>query len=162
MTQPESPDQRFAGERGDFAIFIAVMMTAVLLLGGIAYDGPRLIAARQHAAHLAAETANVAAATIAAGGTLAQAREAARLRLAKELPRDGQSVDLVDLACVANRVEVAVLTIYESRSALAVFRDRHTVFARGAAETVLVGPDGVPAPIGYGYLPECPLFAGSP
>lgn len=151
--------EQATGERGDFAIFIAVIMASLLLLGGIAYDGPRLIATRQHAAHLATEAASVAAATIAAGGTLAQAQEAARLRLASEPRRDGQPVDLLHLDCVANRVEASVVTAYQSRTALAVFRDSHAVIARGAAETVLVGPDGVPASVGYGYLPECPLLA---
>lgn len=151
---------RAADERGDFAIFIAVITVALLLLGGIAYDGPRLVATRQHAAHLANEAASVAAATIAAGGTLDQGREAAQLRLANEPPRDGQPIDLLSLSCTANRVEVSILTAYRSRTALAVFRDRHPVVARGAAETVLVGPDGTPAE--FAYLPECPLLAGSP
>lgn len=153
-------EERGGGERGDFAIFIAVIMVALLLLGGIAYDGPRLIATRQHAAHTAAEAARVAAATIAAGGTPAQARTASETRLSKEPLRYGEPIGLVSFGCAANRVEVVVGTAYRARSALAVLRDSHPVTARGAAETVLVGPDGAPAL--DAHLPECPLRADAP
>lgn len=159
MTGLEHQLKRASGERGDFAIFIAVIMTALLLLGSIAYDGPRLVAARQHVAHVATEVASVAATTIAAGGTLAQAEDAARVRLASEPVRHGQPIDLLQFGCVGNQVGVVVGTAYRSRTALAVFRERHTIVARGAAETVLVGPGGIPAEAGFGGLPECPLLA---
>ena len=64
-------------QRGDYAIFIAVIASALLLFGGIAYDAPRLTAARQDALHAANEAARVAAATVASGGN---ARSSARSR----------------------------------------------------------------------------------
>ena len=46
-------NERGRGQRGDYVVFIAVIATSLLLLGGLAYDGPRPIAARQDAAHAA-------------------------------------------------------------------------------------------------------------
>lgn len=144
-------------QRGDYAIFIAVIASALLLFGGIAYDAPRLITARQHAAHNANEAARVAAATVAAGGTVEQARDAADRRMAGTPPLYGAPTTVTDMECVGNLVQVWVQTSYRNRSALAVFRDEQIIVATGAAEAELVGPFG--EPIAFGYLPECPLRA---
>ena len=146
---------RSEDQRGDYAIFIAVIASALLLFGGIAYDAPRLITARQHAVHNANEAARVAAATVAAGGTFAQARQAADNRIEAVPPLYGEFTEIVDMACVGSLVEITVGTRYSNRSALAVFRDVQPIFATGAAEAELVGPFG--KPIAFGYLPECPL-----
>ncbi|WP_419553051.1 hypothetical protein [Candidatus Poriferisodalis sp.] len=143
-------------QRGDYAIFIAVIASALLLFGGIAYDAPRLITARQHAAHSANEAARVGAATIASGGTIDQARNAAQKRLASVSPLYGTPVLLGALSCVGTKVEATVVTSYSNRSALAVFRESQPIVAVGAAEAVLVGPSG--GPIQLAYLPECPLL----
>ena len=149
-------------ERGDFAIFIAVIAAALLLFGSIAYDAPRLMTARQHAVHAANEAARAAAATIAAGGTLSDARDAADFTVSSRLSPYGAPIDLLGgLHCLGNRVEVTVSTWYSNRSALGVFRTRQPITASGAAEAVLSGPDG--QPIALQYLPECPLVsAGGP
>ncbi|WP_420446167.1 hypothetical protein [Candidatus Poriferisodalis sp.] len=152
---------RCEDQRGDYAIFIAVMASTLLLFGGIAYDAPRLIAARQHAVHNAAEAARVAAATVAAGGTITQARAAADNRVTSLPPLYGSPTVVAAMSCVGTRVEVTVLTSYINVSALAVFREELRITATGAAEAQLVGPNGEPSL--FGYLPECPLLsAGAP
>jgi Flp pilus assembly protein TadG len=143
-------------QRGDYAIFIAVIASALLMFGGIAYDAPRLITARQHAVHNANEAARVAAATVAAGGTLDQARDAADRRMAATPPLYGAPTVIARMECVGNLVEITVQTSYTNRSALAVFRNEQPIIATGAAEAELVGPFG--EPIAFGYLPECPLL----
>ena len=141
-------------ERGAFAIFIAVIAVTLLLFGGIAYDAPRLINARQQAQHLAEEAARVGAATVAAGGIRDEAREAAEDRIARTPALYGATPELVGFACDANRVQVTVRSSYRSRSALAVFRSEHTILATGTAEALLLGPDG--KPVMFAYLPDCP------
>lgn len=154
--QPTCVGPRGHGERGDFAIFIAVIATALLLFGSIAYDAPRLITARQRAVHTANEAARAAAATIAAGGTLNEARDAAEHAVANALPLYGAPSEVVGpLRCTGNRVEATISTWYSNRSALGVFRARQPITATGAAEAVLVGPNGQPTVLRY--LPECPL-----
>ena len=152
------PGQRCTGERGDYSMFIAIVAAALLLFGGIAYDAPRLITARQHAIHNANEAARVAAAVVAAGGTLQEAENEATRRVAAAGSLYGAptSVD-TPLDCVGNRVEVTVRTWYSNRSAIAIFRQQQPIIATGAAEAELVGPDG--QPVALGYLPECPLRA---
>ena len=149
-------------ERGDFAIFIAVIAAALLLFGSIAYDAPRLMTARQHAVHAANEAARAAATTVAAGGTLSDSRDAADFVLNSRLSPYGATIGrLGDLHCVGNRVEVTVSTWYSNRSALGVFRERQPITVSAAAEAVLTGPDGQPTALDY--LPECPLVsAGGP
>lgn len=149
-------------ERGDFAIFIAVIAAALLLFGSIAYDAPRLMTARQHAVHAANEAARAAATTVAAGGTLSDSRDAADFVLNSRLSPYGATIGrLGDLYCVGNRVEVTVSTWYSNRSALGVFRERQPITVSGAAEAVLTGPDGQPTALNY--LPVCPLVsAGGP
>lgn len=142
-------------QRGDYSIFIAVIAAALLVFGGIAYDAPRLITARQHAAHNANEAARVAAATLAAGGTVAQARIAADDRMDAAGPLYGSFTEVAALHCAGTLVEVTVLTAYINRSALAVFRQEQQIAATGAAVAQLVGPHGQPSQLGY--LPECPL-----
>ena len=146
-----------ADERGDYAIFIAVIATALLLFGGIAYDAPRLIAARQHAVHTANEAARVAAATVAAGGTRIQASDAAARRAAEVPLLYGAPTRMMGMECAGPRVEVTVATWYSNRSILAVFRDRQDIVATGAAEAQWTGPHGQIAQLGHVYLPECPL-----
>ena len=142
-------------ERGDYAIFIAVVVSALLLFGGIAYDAPRLITARQHAVHNANEAARVAAAVVAAGGSLQEAEDASEARMAAAGDLYGEFTSVGAVHCVGNRVEVTVFTSYRNRSMLAVFREEQPITATGAAEAELVGPDG--QPVALGYLPECPL-----
>ena len=149
--------RRFASsdQRGDYSIFIAVIASALLLFGGIAYDAPRLIAARQHAVHNAGEAARVAAATVASGGTVAQARSAAEQRIAAAPRLYGSPTRIASLQCVGTRVEITLFTSYRNSSAIAVFREVVPIIATGAAEAVIVGPSGDPNPLGY--LPECPF-----
>ena len=94
-----------ADERGVYATFVAVIASALLLFGGIAYDAPRVTAARQDALHAANEAARVAAATVASGGTLAQAQEAAENRMSKTRLIYGQEILVVSLDCVGSRVQ---------------------------------------------------------
>ncbi len=150
---------RAGDERGDYAIFIAVIASALLLFGSIAYDAPKLIAARQNALHEANEAARVAAATIAAGGTVEQARDAAQDRLDDGLAVYGQPVALADLDCVGSLVQVSVVTNYVFRGAvLAAGIGRQTIEARGAAEAYLVLPGNQESDLTH--LGVCPLEPG--
>ena len=142
-------------ETGSFAVFVAVIMSALLFLGGLAYDGPRLIAARQDAVHLAYEAARVAAGTVASGGTLEQARDAAQKRVDVSGLIYGQRVQVAFLDCVGSRVQVTIVTGYVFRSVLAVPLGRKPIEAVGAAEAQLVLPSDDPASLHY--LSECPL-----
>ena len=142
-------------ERGVFASFIAVIATALLFLGGIAYDAPRLTAARADALHAANDAARTAAATIAAGGTVEDARTAAENRLAIVPLIYGESVSLLSLDCAGSRVQVTVNSGYRYRSTLRVFRGRQDITAIGVAEAYLVLPDDSPSELQY--LGECPL-----
>ena len=142
-------------ERGAYASFIAIIASAMLYLGGIAYDAPRLTAARQDALHAANEAARVAAVTIASGGTLTDARTAAEERVAKTLLIYGEPIEVGDLDCVGSRVQITVETGYLYRSTLRIIRDRQYIEATGAAEAYLVLPDNTPSELKY--LGECPL-----
>ena len=144
-----------ADERGVYAMFIAVIASALMLLGGIAYDGPRLTVARQDAAHAANEAARVAAATIASGGTLDDARTAAEQRMDKSRLIYGQRIAVGDIECVGSMVQVTVVSNYIYRSALGLIRDRQPIEAVGAAEAYLVLPDDTASELKY--LGECPL-----
>lgn len=147
--------RRACDERGDYAIFIAVVATALLLFGGIAYDGPRLNAARSDALHAANEAARVAAATVASGGTLDQARTAAEERMGRSRLIYGQEVHVAFVDCVGSRVQVTVITRYIFRSVLGIGGLIEPIEAVGAAEARLVGPGGSPTQLHY--LGECPL-----
>ena len=142
-------------QRGDYAIFIAVIASALLLFGGIAYDAPRLTAARQDALHAANEAARVAAATVASGGTLDQAREAAEERMSRTRLIYGQDIHVAFIDCVGSRVQVTVLSGYIFRSALALARPRQPIEAVGAAQAYLVLPSDEQSTLHY--LGECPL-----
>ena len=142
-------------QRGDYAIFIAVIASALLLFGGIAYDAPRLTAARQDALHAANEAARVAAATVASGGTLEQAREAAEERMSRTRLIYGQDIHVAFIDCVGSRVQVTVLSGYIFRSALGFARDRQPIEAVGAAQAYLVLPSDEASTLHY--LGECPL-----
>lgn len=142
-------------ERGVYAPFIAIIAAALLLLGGIAYDGPRLTIARQDAVHAAREAARVAAATIAAGGTVRDARDAAAGRIERSRLIYGQPVAVGAVECTGSTVEVTVVSNYVFRSVLGLARDRQPIEAVGAAEAYLVLPDESRNPIGY--LGTCPL-----
>ena len=78
-----TPAEGHRDDRGVYAPFIAIIAVALILLSSIAYDAPRIIAARQDVAHAASEAARVAAVTIASGGSLADARRAAEERVLK-------------------------------------------------------------------------------
>lgn len=136
-------------------MFIAVIAAALLFLGGLAYDGPRLIAARQDAVHAANEAARVAAATIASGGTIDQALEAAENRVGQTGLIYGQDVAVAFLDCAGNRVQVTVATGYIYRSAMGLARSRQPIVATGAAEARLVLPSDEPTTLHH--LGECPL-----
>lgn len=142
-------------ERGDYAVFIAVIAASLLFLGGLAYDGPRLIAARQDAVHVANEAARVAAATVASGGTLDQAREAAENRVGLTGLIYGQDVHVAFVDCVGSRVQVTVITGYIYRSVMGLVRPRQPIEAVGAAEAHLVLPSDERSTLHY--LGECPL-----
>ena len=149
-------------ERGVYAPFIAVIVTALLLLGAIAYDGPRLNAARADAARAANEAARVAAATIAAGGTFDDAREAAQGRIDATFWAEegrpliyGEPIAVGAIKCRGYAVEVTVVSNYLYRSVLGLARDRQIIEAVGAAEAYLVLADGSRSPIDY--LGPCPL-----
>ena len=142
-------------ERGAFAPFIAIIAASLLFLGGIAYDAPRLTAARQDAVHAANEAARVAAATIASGGTVEDARRAAGDRLARVPLIYWEAVQLQSLDCVGTRVQITVVTGYVFRSAIRIIRARQRIVAIGAAEAYLVLPDDSPSELSY--LGECPL-----
>ena len=147
---------RAGDERGDYAIFIAVIAASLLFFGSIAYDAPRLIAVRQNALHEANEAARVAAATIAAGGTVQQARDAAQDRLDRGLAVYVQPVVLSDLDCVGTLVQVTVVTNYVFRgTVLGAGLGRRAVEARGAAEAFLVLPGNQQSQLNH--LAECPL-----
>ncbi len=142
-------------ERGVYAPFIAVIAAALLLLGAIAYDGPRLNAARQDAARAAYEAARVAAATIAAGGTLEEAHAAAQGRLDMSRLIYGQPIAVGAIECTGSTVEVTVVSNYVYRSVLGVGRDRQPIEAIGAAEAYLVLANEERSEIGY--LGPCPV-----
>ena len=144
-------------ERGDYSVFIAVIAAALIVFGGIAYDAPRLSAARQDAVHFARDAARVAAVTIASGGTLEQAQQAALDRLAKSQLIYGEPVvpDPDFLECVGTRVQVTVWSRYRFRSMLSLASAGQDIRAQGAAEAFLKQPSGEHSPINYAS--ECPL-----
>ncbi len=146
---------RAEDERGAYAAFVAIITTALLFFGGIAYDAPRLIAARQDAVHLANEAARVAAATIASGGTLEQARGAAENRLDQTGLIYGQDVHVAFIDCVGSRVQITIITGYIFRSVMSLIRTRQPIEATGAAQAFLVLPSDEPSTLHY--LGECPL-----
>ena len=144
-----------ADQRGAFAQFIAVIAIALLAFGGIAYDAPRLTAARQDALHAANEAARVAAATIASGGTVDDARAAAADRVGKSNLIYGRPVTVARLDCVGSRVQVIVQSAYDYRSGLRILREVQPITAIGAAEAYLLVPGDTRSQLGY--LGECPL-----
>lgn len=152
---PDRAGARAGDQRGNYAVFIAVIASALLLFGGIAYDAPRLNAARQDALHKSNEAARVAAATVASGGTIDQARQAAEDRMARSPLIYGQDIHVVLVDCVGSRVQVTVASRYGFRSALAAVRPWQTIEAVGAAEARLVLPSDELSTLHY--LGECPL-----
>ena len=128
-------------QRGDYSVFIAVLAASLLVLGGLAYDGPRVIAARQDAVHAANEAARVAAVTIASGGTLQQAQQAAEQRLSQTGLIYGEDVHVAYIDCVGSRVQATVVTGYVYLSALHLLRSRQTIAAVGAAEALTGGAE---------------------
>ena len=150
LRRASKPDQR-----GVFAPFIAIIASVLMLLGAIAYDGPRLTSARQDALHAANEAARVAAATIGSGGTVDDARTAAEDRMARSTLIYGQPIAVGEIDCAGSLVQVRVVSNYIYRSAMGLIRDRQPIEAVGAAEAYLVLPDGTPSDLKY--LGECPL-----
>lgn len=141
--------------RGVFASFFAIITTSLLVLGSVAYDAPRLLAARQDAVHSAFEAANIAAATVASGGTIQEAREVVQQHLDNDPLIYGQSIQIDSFACVGTRVELTISSSYEYRSVFAAVRPVQPILATGAAEAVLVLPSGEHTALNY--LSECPL-----
>lgn len=155
-TEPESPTRRRADDQqGTYAVFIAIIASALLFFGGLAYDAPRLNAARQDALHAANEASRVAAATIASGGTLGQARTAAEERMSRTRLIYGQDIHVAFIDCVGSRVQTTIITGYYYRSVLGLIRDRQPIEAVGAAEALLVLPSDERSTLHY--LGECPL-----
>ena len=142
-------------ERGAYASFIALIAAALVFLGGIAYDAPRLTAARQDALHSANEAARVSAATIASGGTIEDAHSAAEDRVAVSPLIYGEEILIAEIECVGSRVQVTIITGYIYRSVMGLIRPRQPIEAVGAAEAFLVLPDDSPSELRY--LGECPL-----
>ena len=142
-------------ERGAYAPFIAVITAALLFFGGIAYDAPRVTAARQDALYAANEAARVAAATIASGGTLDQARDAAEERMSRTRLIYGQEIHVAFIDCVGSRVQITIITGYYYRSVMGLIRERQPIEAVGAAEARLVLPSDELSTLHY--LGECPL-----
>ena len=142
-------------ERGAYASFIALIAAALVFLGGIAYDAPRLTAARQDALHSANEAARVSAATIASGGTIEDAHTAAEGRVAVSPLIYGEEILISDIECVGSRVQVTIITGYIFRSVMGLIRPRQPIEAVGAAEAYLILPDDTPSELRY--LGECPL-----
>ena len=142
-------------QRGSYAMFISIIVAALMFLGGLAYDGPRVIAARHDAVHAANEAARVAAATIASGGTLEQAHAAAENRVGQTGLIYGQAVHVAFIDCAGSRVQATIVTGYVYRSSMRLIRVRQPIAAVGAAEARLLLPSGDPAPLHY--LGECPL-----
>ena len=151
----QRPRRRADDQRGAYAVFIAVITSALLFFGGLAYDAPRLNAARQDALHSANEAARVAAATIASGGTVEQARTAAEERMSRTRLIYGQQIHVAFLDCVGSRVQVTVITAYLYRSVISLVRERQPIEAVGAAEARLVLPNDEISTLHY--LGECPL-----
>ena len=152
---PRGARSRAGDQRGSYAVFVAVIASALMLFGGIAYDAPRLNAARADALHKANEAARVAAATVASGGTIDQARQAAEDRMSRSPLIYGQDIHVVLLDCVGSRVQVTVASRYVFRSALAAVRPRQLIEAVGAAEAYLVEPSDEVSTLHY--LGVCPL-----
>ena len=148
-------ESRTVDDRGAYASFIALIAAALIFLGGIAYDAPRLTAARQDALHAANEASRVSAAVIASGGTVQDARNAAEDRLAVSPLIYGQEILVSGFECVGSRVQVTVITGYVYRSVMGLIRPRQPIEAIGAAEAYLVLPDDSPSDLKY--LGECPL-----
>ena len=142
-------------ERGDYAIFFAVIATALLIFSSVAIEAPRLITSRQHAVFVANDAARVAAATVAAGGTLEQAEKAATDRIERFPQPYGGWAEFNSLRCTGSHVEVTMLAWYRARTLIGVYRSLWQIIAVGAAEAVLVGPGG--EEVELSYLSECPL-----
>lgn len=142
-------------ERGDYAIFFAVIATALLIFSMVAIEAPRLITSRQHAVFTANDAARVAAATVAAGGTMEEAKDVVIKRIRSFPQPYGVEIRYNSMRCTGNHVEVTLLAYYRAQTVLTVYRSLWQIVAVGAAEAVLVGPDGNPAELAY--LPECPL-----
>lgn len=153
-------EQARQDERGVYAPFIAIIAVALILLSSIAYDAPRIIAARQDAAHAASEAARVASVTIASGGSLTDAKQAAEDRVGKVPLIYGEDILVASVDCVGSRVEVLVVSGYRLRSMLSLGRERQPILARGAAEAVLIGPDGSQEQ-SIKHLGECPIIAST-
>ena len=148
VTVPKQATAVFNGRRDDdqgvYAPFIALIASALLLFGGVAYDAPRLVTARQHALHKANEAAGIAAATIISGGSGNDARAAVERHVAKTRLIYGYEVALHTMRCVGSKVEVTLVTGYVYRSAVAVVWKLHTITATAAAEARTVGTSGTP------------------
>ncbi len=147
-------------DRGVFAPFVALIAVALMLLGSIAYDAPRIIAARQDAHHAASEAARVAAITIASGGSLVDATSAAENRMEQTPLVYGEKILVASVECVGSLVEVTVVSGYIMRSILAAAVPRRPIIARGSAEAVLIRPDGEQEQ-NIKHLGECPIFASN-
>ena len=97
----------------------------------------------------------MAAATVASGGTLTQATDAAETHLDKTRLLYGQELDVVLMDCVGSRVQITVASGYHFRSVLGLLRNPQPIVATGAAEARLVLPSDEISTLHY--LGECPL-----
>lgn len=169
MTAPASwlRGRRCAEERGTYAVFVAVIAVGIVFFSAVAYELPRLVAARQQVAHVANEAARVSAATIAAGGSAEDARGVANETAARALRAAGfgdsltATIDDDGFECVGSRVQVTVRATYVYRSMLRVARPHQRMAAKGAAQSLLLSPSG--EALTTHFVGECPLpAAGSP
>ena len=145
-------------QRGLYAPFIAVVAVGILMLSSVAYDGTRLIAARQHTLHAAQEAARVAASVVASGGTLADAEDAAKERLERidqARPTYSTEVYLGFVRCIGTQVEVNVVSEYFPATALSLLKRVHPIGAAASAEAYLLPPSKQPSELIY--LSECSI-----
>lgn len=152
-------ESRTNDQRGVYAPFIAVVAIGILVLSSAAYDGTRLIAARQHTLHAAQEAARVAASVVASGGTLSEAHVAAKKRLDRineTRPSYSETVELgFDIECIGTQVEVNVVSDYLSATALGLIKLVHPIEAAASAEAYLLPPSKQPGDLLY--LSECSI-----
>lgn len=142
-------------ERGDYSIFVAVVVIGLLVLGGVAYEAPRIMTVRQHALHTAQQASHLAAGMIAGGAEFGDMEAKVRELVEETTPLYGQRLYLIRLDCSGRRIQLTVATAYSNVTVLSLFGHAQRITASAAAEVVLIGPAGQPVPLQY--LPTCPF-----
>ena len=145
-------------ERGDYSIFVAVMVIGLLVLGGVAYEAPRIMAVRQQALHTAQQASQLAASMVAAGEPYSGIKKEVSKRVEETAPPYGQRMYLIRLQCTGNLVRAVVAASYSNVTVLSLFGSAQRMEATAAAEVVLYGPRG--ERVHQPYLPECRDWLG--